>query len=318
MRKLSYMAIAVLAVGSFSLVGCGSSSSGGSSSGNGTGASTEAGTGGATGTAGDASVDGGTTSAEETRATGPIVDLRVDSNRDGLIDITGDTDEVGEDTWDATMGAVFLANIDDDQSACPTEGSDIDLPTCHDAADEIVNGEVDLVDIARLRVLAWPDAPDDAVGQIMISSPGSGYVRMFMKMLENNPLAWMAMDNANAVIENGHIRKGVELGIEAKDILRSGNWDGYIDITLTVTSGGFTVGTDTVRMRLSPVMTFHHMLPAETVYATAFNYPSSMNFRAGLKEAINLAGLANPLYEMSVPDQWTQDFFETGYMLCYL
>src|SRR6202000_2170580 len=48
----------------------------------------------------------------------PVVDLRADTNRNGTLDFDDPTEDANEDTWDATHGAVFLANIDDDQKAC--------------------------------------------------------------------------------------------------------------------------------------------------------------------------------------------------------
>ena len=45
-------------------------------------------------------------------------DLRVDANRDGKVDLTGATDQEGKGTWTAKSGAVFLANIDDDEKTC--------------------------------------------------------------------------------------------------------------------------------------------------------------------------------------------------------
>ena len=61
-----------------------------------------------------------------------------------------DTDP-GQD--DAMIG---VANIDDDLKKCPTKGNDSDLPGCHDAADDVVNG------------------PDVVNGSDVVSSPDGG------------------------------------------------------------------------------------------------------------------------------------------------
>src|SRR5437773_12532515 len=42
------------------------------------------------------------------------VDLDVDTNRNGVVEVTAD--EAGEDTWSTTRGAVFYYNIDDDDN----------------------------------------------------------------------------------------------------------------------------------------------------------------------------------------------------------
>src|SRR5450432_1123830 len=77
----------------------------------------------------------------------PVVDLRADNNRNGTIDWDDDTEDQNEDTWDKTHGAIFLANIDDDQKACPSIAStgailsDVDLASCNDAQDTVLNGD---------------------------------------------------------------------------------------------------------------------------------------------------------------------------------
>jgi protein-arginine deiminase len=47
-----------------------------------------------------------------------VADLRADNNRDGVVSFTDPTEDSGEDVWNADHGAVFLANIDDDQETC--------------------------------------------------------------------------------------------------------------------------------------------------------------------------------------------------------
>src|SRR5205085_9682074 len=47
----------------------------------------------------------------------PIADLRADTNRDGEVKFDDPADDDGEDVWDAKHGAVFLANIDDDEES---------------------------------------------------------------------------------------------------------------------------------------------------------------------------------------------------------
>src|SRR5688572_29643106 len=49
-----------------------------------------------------------------------VADLRADTNRDGVISFDDPSEDNGEDDWNAAHGAVFLANIDDDEVACPT------------------------------------------------------------------------------------------------------------------------------------------------------------------------------------------------------
>ncbi|KAF5120935.1 Protein-arginine deiminase type-3 [Metarhizium anisopliae] len=49
------------------------------------------------------------------------VTILADSNRDGKVDITGDTDLAGKETWTEESGAIFLANIIDTDRRCSSQ-----------------------------------------------------------------------------------------------------------------------------------------------------------------------------------------------------
>ncbi|EFZ04203.1 protein-arginine deiminase [Metarhizium robertsii] len=49
------------------------------------------------------------------------VTILADSNRDGKVDITGDTDLASKETWTAEFGALFLANIVDTNRRCSSQ-----------------------------------------------------------------------------------------------------------------------------------------------------------------------------------------------------
>ncbi len=192
------------------------------------------------------------------------VDLRADTNRDGRVDLTEPTDDEGEETWDETHGALLLANLDDDESACPTDAAFEEVVACHDAADTVVNGAADLADLARLRIAAWADAPDDAAAQLAVASPGAEHVRLFLRQPDGTFEHWPAPSELTAA----QLRLGVEVGIEATDVARDRSaWDGFVDLTLTISGGTgphgpIPAGTDTVRMRVAPLRFPHVMRPA--------------------------------------------------------
>ncbi len=164
----------------------------------------------------------------------PVIDLRADVNRNGTVDLTDPSEDQDEDTWDSSHGAIFIANMDDDQSACPTTGTDPELAACHDAADEVVNGPDDELDLARLVVVPWPSAPDDASAVIALSTPGAAWVRMFRRV----GASFVLFDSAVESLTAADLRGGVELAMEATDIVRdSASWDGFVDITLDVEAG---------------------------------------------------------------------------------
>ncbi|MBW2453976.1 MAG: protein-arginine deiminase [Deltaproteobacteria bacterium] len=246
----------------------------------------------------------------------PIIDIRADVNRNGSVDFADPSEDTNEQTWDANHGAIFLANIDDDQSACPTSGSDSALASCNDGADTVVNGNSDLLDMARLETAAWPEAPNDASATITVGGASSSLVHLF----KNNNGTFQHF-TSGSTLTSAELVTGVELAIEATDFVRDDNvWDGYVTVTYAVEAGTgpngpLTDGSDIVKLRVAPVLFRHHLDLAETLYATASNSSGSTAFRNDLKAAMSAAGIPSSLNELgSVSDQWTQDFFETAYM----
>jgi protein-arginine deiminase len=249
----------------------------------------------------------------------PIIDLRADVNRNGTVDLADPTEDAAENTWDSSHGAIFLANLDDDENTCPTSNqTDAQLAACHDADDTVINGAADLSDLARLKTVPWPTAPADASGKLQLSANASGKVRLFKKSANGS---FVFFDPAVGTLSSAELAAGVELAIEATDVVRgSAGWNGFVDVTLSVdagTSNGQALpdGTDVVRLRVAPVVFRHHLDPAETVYASAINSQSSQVFRTDLQAAMNQSAVPDPtLVTLTTNDQWTQDFFETAYM----
>jgi protein-arginine deiminase len=275
------------------------------------------------------------------------IDLRADTNHDGLVDVAGDSDELA-----AAAGGrgIFLANIDDDQRRCPKRGprgeelSDRALAACHDAADTVVNGPADLIDLARLKTVPWPEAAEGATAVVSVSRPAASFVRIFVRREESFvPLG-------RGALSAPELRAGVELAIEGKDIIRDRRvWDGSATVTVRVSgSGGET--SDAVDMRVAPVLLQHDLQPVERVFAqpldegefrrgieqvlddfqttarplvpilTAF---SNLNLRllregsppfvASLRRALDAAGIDAPITVPGVADPWAQDYFEPAY-----
>lgn len=243
-----------------------------------------------------------------------VIDIRADTNRNGIVEFDNDSEDTSEDTWDQSHGAVFLANIDDDELKCPKTGDDVDLPKCNDAANEVVDGIDDLLDMAPLQIKAWPDVPNDTMGWIDVSDPGANFVRLFKKQ---NDGTYKVYQPRKDKLTTAELKAGVEFRLEGKDIIRDKNvWDGYVNVTYRAILDGTVIGKDRVRLRISPIMTSHHLLPVETAYVTKIATTESQLFRADFAKAAMAAQVPNGVDEMTVPgnDQWTQDFFETGYM----
>ncbi len=241
-----------------------------------------------------------------------LADLRADSNRDGDVKFDDDSD-AKKTEWDKTTGAVFLANIDDDAKRCKATGDDIAIAKCNDAEDEVINGEDDALDLARIKSKPWPKTPDDATGTVTVATEAAkSKVRLFKKIGEG--AADFEALAEDYVFTAEEIRAGFELGIEAKDIVRDTEvWDGYVEIQLSITSPTQGESSDKVKLRVAPVLTYHHLLPAEKIWVSNTGYPGNAETRAGLEASCKAAGLDAPT-EIDDGDPWTQDFFEPGYM----
>lgn len=240
-----------------------------------------------------------------------IAELRADANRDGEVHVDDDSDKEPAD-WDKASGAIFLANIDDDGERCKATGDDIAIAKCNDAADEIVNGDDDILDLARIKSVPWPDATEDATGSVAIVTKGAKPLVRLFKKTGANATAFEALA-ADYVFTREELQEGFELAIEAKDIVRDpASWDGYVEVELTVTSS-LGDASSTVKLRVAPVLTFHHLLPAEKIWVSNTRGPGNAETRADLASACEAAGIAAP-EEITESDPWTQDFFEPAYM----
>lgn len=252
----------------------------------------------------------------------PEIDLRADVNRSGAIELDAADEDQGEDTWDAQHGAIFLANLDDDAMRCRDTDSagrelpDAVLPACNDAEDSELNGPEDLLDLAPLAVKAWPQAPAGTTVKLSVApASAADKVRVFKK----SGAEWTALDLSRA-IATADLVSGLTLALEGRDIVRNeARWNGFVDLTLEVTvpeQKYWKPGTysDTVRLRVAPVLTFHHGLPVEIAYASAVpRDPDSTRFVRDIRAAVAFASPSMSLVTPAVQDQWTQDFFEAGY-----
>ncbi|WP_031480007.1 protein-arginine deiminase domain-containing protein [Streptomyces bicolor] len=247
-------------------------------------------------------------------------DLRADVDRDGRVDVTGDTDTAGEDSWSVGRGAVYLPNLDDDTKRCPVRGpggrplSDAKLAACNDASDKKVNGRADAADLARVRSVPMPGLASGAKGSVQVTA-GAKYTRVFL----NRSGAWVPVTGETR-LSAAELRSGVEFGVEATDIIRdTAKWDGRAVIRLSVTSAGATT-SDTVTLRVAPLLTHHHLQNTQAVMVTKLpgNSPADQPYRQfvkNLETEVRRAGITKPLVTFDkYGDIWAQDFVEPAYV----
>lgn len=246
----------------------------------------------------------------------PGVNVQADSNRDGLVN---GNDDASEEIWDRSAGAVFLPNLDADANQCSHEFAEGDHD-CNDAADQVVNGDLDILDLARLQIAPWPDVPADAEARIEIT-PANAPVRLFFAQTTPPQHAgdWVVLDPAQARFPASDLGLGVTLALEGTDIARDARaWDGTITIDLVVTRSApyanpAQVVRDRVRMRVAPLVTAHTLDSIQTLYArTPDGLVRSTPLVRDLTTALGDAGYAPAtLQQLDTHfDRWIQDHFE--------
>ncbi len=241
----------------------------------------------------------------------PSVSLLADTNRNGKIDENDPSERKDHGTWDATQGAIFLANIDDDLGKCPKTGKPADeLAKCNDAQDAVVNGDDDLLDMAPLKIAAWGSAPAGAAGTLTISDSAQARVRLFRMVGD----AWEAFDPADTTFTTDEIKKGIDLRIEGRDIVRDAAvWDGLVEISLDISAGGKSLGSDLVALHIAPMIFPSHLNAPELLYASNLQDTDSSNFQSALTSFSKTLELP-AAKGLDHDDIWAQDYFETAYM----
>lgn len=274
--------------------------------------STSSGTKSESGSTSTPSAGGGSTSSAPKDSSGSapsfLVALRADSNRDGRVDMTGNSDVPDKLTASRAKGALFLANLDDDSGRCNYEAHEAS-ESCYDAADEVVNGPEDAKDLAIVKSLPMR-VSDSAVGTFTLSEGASKRVRVFV---QSSPGEYKALPH-NAKVSAEQLRSGLTLGVEGKDIARDlKQWDGKIQLHIEVVDGRQR-GKDSVALRVAPILTHSHRDHVEKLVASPVQGPLLDRFRSDLEKATQAARVGKPLLlKAGGVDEWAQDYFEPFY-----
>lgn len=256
-----------------------------------------------------------------TIATSPLttpfkVDIRADSNRDGTVDTHGVTDLPDKQEWSNTAGAIFLANIGDTDRRCSKialEGEPLSnekLAACNDASDDVQRAPQFM---APLRTVPISNLSESAVGLVSIGSEvARDLVRVFCR--EGEEWVFTADDHEFTAEE---IRCGLELGIDARDTRRPGVWDGRVSVQFGV-SDGQAEATDSVNLRVAPVLTHHHAQSTLEVFSERpFDNTDyyQREFISNLTDILDEKVPELPVFllEDGLGDIWAQDTFEPGY-----
>lgn len=237
----------------------------------------------------------------------PAVDLVVDANRDGRLDLVALTDEPGKNGFAPLYGAVVLANLDDDNA----DG-------LADATTDAVDGDADTADLAPLAIRGYSGAPDGATGLLSVDGLSSAHVRLFrVSGSPDRASSYAAIADPHAVTLNtDDVRAGVLFALEARAFVGTTDdaWDGHVQLTLDVADKtGKSLGHDLAQLRVAPVLFQWNTAPTRHVYFSD-GADATRSLADGIapvcvggatREALQLGDQAF--------DQWTQDFFDVGY-----
>lgn len=256
-----------------------------------------------------------------------------------------DKDLKGRHKWTKDRGALFLANIGDTDQRCsskleypvygPEDGieemlkKEGELDLCNDASDNVQRNPKYLAPL-RTVAISRRDLPAGATGNIKVTGKqAANLTRVFVKLLETKDWAYVDADHEFTADE---LMNGLELGVDARDVRRGGSegWDGRANIEFTVHSHRKKKASDSVALRVAPVLTHHHGQKAQKAFVT--NGPRDLTNESGdwdgwyeggpaqnhfaneFAENVANAGIEEPTFRFyEGVDPWTQDFFETGF-----
>lgn len=233
--------------------------------------------------------------------------IRADSNRDGRIDLRGESDEKNKTVLSREKGALFLANLDDDSGRCKSSSTP---QSCNDASDEQVNGDQDAKDLARVKTLPI-SVSDRAKATLTLNSNKTDAVRIF---IESAPGVFSVLKPGQE-FDATQIRKGLTFAIEGKEhLLDAKTWDGKITLRYEVIDQD-RKGADQVALRIAPLLSHTHAEAIQSVIAAPLaTDPNTKTFRRDLEAAVNAAKLPSPPRYLNVAkDEWAQDWVEPFY-----
>ncbi|KAH7356094.1 arginine deiminase type-3 [Pyrenochaeta sp. MPI-SDFR-AT-0127] len=238
-------------------------------------------------------------------------DIRADSNRHGIVNMSSSYIGVGKANWTRSRGALFLPNIGDTdrrRSKTAQSLSNEELGNSHDASDDIQRAPQYL---APIRTVALEDISDSATGWISVPDPQQRpFVRIFHQLDGN----WSIVRD-NDTFSASHLRTGLVLGIDARDTRRPEVWDGRVTVRFKIQDGTET-STDEVELRVAPVLVHNHLDKVEQILSVAGDekkFPWQQQFDQNLASATVDSGLPDPFLFKDNTDPWAQDIVEPGY-----
>ncbi|KAI1631481.1 hypothetical protein F4809DRAFT_654012 [Biscogniauxia mediterranea] len=166
--------------------------------------------------------------------------------------------------------------------------------------------------MSLLKTVPIPEVTDEAWGNIRVADE---IARKNVRIFRRESDEWIITTNDYKFLAN-QLKEGLELGIDARDTRRPDAWDGRVEVEFNV-QNGLEFSQDVVRLRVAPILTFHHLMSVSEVLTTNGNKsdsPEQALFVSHLQKVLDKPSLQKPLWLFSHSDDvWAQDIVEPGY-----
>lgn len=246
------------------------------------------------------------------------VSLIADHNRDGSANCK-DLKVANRCSSDGSE-ALFLPAVTDTDKRCskkitPDTKSE-DLDKCHDGTDNVLRHPERL---APLTTKPIKRLGDDATGKITVTCDTEKWkdcenkIRIFQEV----DGSWQYIHPANHTFSARQLKAGLKLGVDGRDVRRPNVWDGRVQLNFNVKDPKRgKEASDCVAMRVSPLLTHHHLQDATEVFSfgDTMGYNIYEDLKKSIAEAVEAAGFEKPVnYFNNYPDLWVQDLMEPAY-----
>ncbi|RUR72476.1 protein-arginine deiminase family protein [Chlorogloeopsis fritschii PCC 9212] len=229
--------------------------------------------------------------------------LDVDADRDGIID--ENNPHKGDWQWGINgHGAVLLVNSDRDFVHSADE---------YDGGDNYIKGLLDLKDFSFMivRKVGLRDLPSGCELCLSVNQDTAKRIRIYDE-LDRSGYELIGPENTKAKIRNTD--QDIILAIEGL-AYPDFDFDGMVEINLTLEKKGKTIYSDRVVFRVAPWMMTPNTLSPTTVFVSRLSDGRNEEFIEELRKVVGKANaqLEPVPFEFHQDDPWMRDEIEIGY-----
>ena len=198
-----------------------------------------------------------------------VIDIQADVNNDGYID-----EKDNEPAEINSTGAIVLPNLDDDEGRCDdfkrvaNNGNviaDFEFISCSDASDNVSNGPDDIDDLTLVKLLPSVVVPSEgSIKAFIVDAQGKTIENSDFRILVREGDVFFDIADQPLLIE--HLRKGVDLAIEATDVVRdTEEWDGKALLRVELKENEKVIYDD-LPLQVAPIITQHETNKVTTLF----------------------------------------------------